>query len=228
MGFLSSIINFRDMLENPSVPLSEAGDWFYDALGGHRSSSGIRVNRKTALTYSYVWRAANLISRDVARVPLRLLKVAGETREPDLAHPSYSLLRRKPNTEMTAFIFKQTLMAHVLLEGNGYAYINRLGDGRPAPWQDDGLIPLMPDRTWPVRENGQLFYVTQLPGGGYRKLLKENVLHFKGLGFDGLIGYSVIRKAADSWGLGMGASATARGSSATTPGRASSSKSPRT
>ena len=42
---------------------------------------------------------------------------------------------------MTSFVFRETLMTHLLLWGNAYAQIIRNGKGEVI-----GLYPLMPDR----------------------------------------------------------------------------------
>lgn len=188
-------------VENPSTPLSAGADWMYDVFGAIKSASGIRVNRKTVFTYGPVWRAVNLISRDVAKLPLYVHKLDddGQGKHRDKAHPAYKLLRRKPNSEQTANAFRKLVMAHALVEGNGYAYIYRRGDGSPLE-----IVPLLPDRTYPVRRNGVLWYVTTV-NGEMRRLAPEDVLHIKGLGFDGLSGYPLYQFARDSFGLGMAA-----------------------
>ncbi len=190
-------------LDQPNIPLTDT-DAFRDAFGGGTASSGETINVETALTYAALWRGIRLISRDVAKLPLityRNLKGGGKER--DNTHPAYYLLRRKPNEEMTAFIFRKLLQSHALLRGNGYAYIYRLGNGRP-----ESLVPLSPDSTFPVRENGRLLYVTTFVHLGeriQRKLLPENVLHIRGLSSDGLAGYSLIDKAKETLGLGLAA-----------------------
>jgi HK97 family phage portal protein len=98
---------------------------------------------------------------------------------------------------MTANVFKQTLTAHALLQGNGYAYIYRLGGASV-----DEMVPLLPDRTFPVLENSVLRYVTRVAGED-RKLPAEDVLHIKGLSYNGLVGYPVTDIAAEALGLGV-------------------------
>ena len=190
-------------IENPAVPLSSIvdDDANYDALtGGERASSGVKVTAMKALGLSAVWRGVNLIAGDVGRHYFGVYKYlpGGATaKEPDRFHPASRLMRR-PNDYMTPFTFRQTLQAHAMLHGNGYAYILRSElDGAPLE-----LLPLDPARTWPVRVNGQLWYVTQsaepIEGkrrgvGNMVKIAASDMLHIKGLGFDGLIGYPVLK-----------------------------------
>jgi HK97 family phage portal protein len=163
----------------------------------NNSSSGVEVDRETALGYPPVWRGVNLISGDVGKLPLHIYQRTGDARRRATEHPANRKLRRKPNSMMTANVFKQTLTAHALLEGNGYAYIYRKGDGSV-----DEIVPLLPDRTFPVLENNVLWYVTRVAGED-RKLPAEDVLHIKGLSFNGLVGYSIVDLAAEALGLGV-------------------------
>jgi len=189
----------RRSAEDPKVPLTfdELAD-----LGGSKATSGVKVSADKALKYSPIWRAVTLIAGDVARIPLFLYERQDGGKERAARHPAYRLLRYKPNTEMTAGVFKLTIQAHALLRGNGYAYIFRDGSGDVSE-----MIPLDPARTYPVRENGVLWYVydSDDPRIGLRKLDPSMVFHLKGLGYDGLTGYSVISYAADAVGLGLAA-----------------------
>lgn len=191
-------------VENPNVPLNVADpdDTTWDALGGgERTSSGVRVTTKKALGYPAIWRAVNLISGDIAKLPLFTYKWIGENREIDRKHPAYRLLAFKPNPIHTAFVFKQVVMGHALTRGNGYAYIDRLG---PRP---KSLLILDPDKVEPVRVDGEVWY---LYGQGesvenYRRLPSVDVLHFRGLGNDGLQGYPVLQILRDSVGAALAA-----------------------
>ena len=182
-------------IENPSTSLADPDEWLYEGLGAGRSTSGVRMGREKALTIATVWRAVSLIARDVAKLPIILYQRAGAGKERAIEHPAYRLLRKKPCEWLTAFQWKQVMTVHVLLHGNGYSVILRRGDGSP-----EEILPLSPIATYPVRANGRLWYITTVDGRPI-KLLPEDVLHFKGLGFDGLIGYSWIQKARDSLGL---------------------------
>jgi HK97 family phage portal protein len=191
---------FKRSIENPSTPLSAPDDWLGDALGSFKATSGVRVNRETALTYSAMWRGTTLISRDVGKLPLHVFRRDRERggRSVAIDHPAYQLLRHKPNDAMTAMVFRQTLQGHAILDGNGYAFIWRNGAGEPIE-----LSILSPRQVTPVRANGVLWYVYQFLDGSVRKIPYTDILHIKGFSFDGLLGYNLIHKARESLGWAM-------------------------
>lgn len=167
-------------------------------LGGS-TTSGENITHKKALMFAPVWRAVNLISNDIGRLPLVTMKHIDGGKEKDKEHPAYNLLRFKPNTEMTAMTFRAMLQAHALMIGSGYALIVRKGGGQPVE-----LIPMDPATVTPVRENGALLYVYS-GAAGSRKLPPSQVFHLQGLGYDMLSPYSVLAYARDSLGLGTSA-----------------------
>jgi HK97 family phage portal protein len=192
--------------ENPAVPLSSASfdDDFWEAMGAGRTTSGVRVTRTKALGYSAVWRAVSLISNKLGALPFKVFRAVGQGKEIDRKHPAYPLLFRRPNEYMGPMIFKQTLQSHALLRGNGYGYIYRDADARPLE-----ILPLNPEVTWPVRRGGKLWYVTEVPSGDVRdedgkrelrRLPHTDVIHLRGLGFDGLVGYDVIKILRETLG----------------------------
>lgn len=190
-------------LERPgAAPSFEEEDW-ETASETWASAAGGRVGERRAMSYAAVYRAVALISGAVAKLPLvtyrRVVSALGEGKERARDHPAFGLLRHKPCPEMTAFTFKQTLQAHALLHGNGYAYVRRRGNGQPLE-----LLLLSPKLTEPVRREGRLWYVTRASGREFR-LPHDDVLHVRGLGGDGLVGYSVLSVARESLGLGLAA-----------------------
>jgi len=172
--------------------LSNYGSWFYSST----STAGAQVNQATALTSSAVWSAVRHISEGVSSLPLILYKKGADgARVCADFHPLYLILKDRANPEMSSMIFRETLMGHVLTWGNGYAEIERDPDtGRVV-----ALWPLRPDIMEPVRDkNGDLFYRY-----GSLIFLPEEIFHIKGLGFDGVKGYSVVAQARDAIGLSM-------------------------
>ena len=117
-----------------------------------------------------------------------------------------SLLHDEPNPEMSSFVFRETLMTHLLLWGNAYAQIIRNGKGEVI-----ALYPLMPNRMVVDRDiHGQLYYqytrsTEEAPTmkGVTVNLPPSDVLHIPGLGFDGLVGYSPIAMAKNAIGMAI-------------------------
>lgn len=200
MGIFSGIFRSRDKPNNKTV-----GGAYNFFMGG--STSGKRVNERTAMQMTAVYSCVRILSEAVAGLPLHLYRYTGEGgKEKAVDHPLYFLLHDEPNPEMTSFIFRETLMTHLLLWGNAYAQIIRNGKGEVV-----ALYPLMPDRMSVERdESGKLYYEYYVSSDeaknlkeGTVKLAPSDVLHIPGLGFDGLVGYSPIAMAKNSIGMAI-------------------------
>jgi HK97 family phage portal protein len=164
--------------------------------------AGVHIDHDSALQFSAVFRAVSYISETIAWLPWNVLRETPTRRIKMVNHPVYMLLHTRPNPEMSAFDFRRTLIAWVLTWGNGYAEIERDGGGRP-----QALWPISPDRVQ-VRRNPdtrQIVYQINNYTGEPTYLSADKVFHVKGLGFDGLVGYSVISLAARSIGLSIAA-----------------------
>lgn len=195
----------RRSLENPSVPLSDSSA--FELLGGTPSGTGARVNLRTSMGVSAFWRGVNLLSGDGAKLPIKVFRnLPGGGKEPDPSHPAWPLMRINANEQTTAKNFRRTIYGHALTSGNGYAFIRRAGDASPQE-----LWILDPTVTYPVRENGMLWYVTTIQNepqqSEMRRIPFTDVFHFRGLGFDGLVGYDVITFAKETLGLAIGSRA---------------------
>ena len=155
-----------------------------------------------------VYACVRILSEAVASLPLHLYRFNdARGKEKALAHPLYTLLHDVPNPEMSAFSFRETLMTHLLLWGNGYAQVIRNGRGEVM-----ALYPLMPDRMTVDRDaQGRIVYEYTRSDGDARtlggkstvRLAPSDVLHIPGLGFDGLVGYSPIAMAKNAVGMGL-------------------------
>lgn len=175
---------------------SVGGGWSF-LFGG--TTSGKAVNERTAMQTSAVYACVRILSESIAGLPLHVYRYTSDGgKERTTMHPLYRMLHDEPNREMTSFVFRETLMAHLLLWGNAYAQIIRDGRGYPV-----ALYPMLPDRMSVDRDSkGELVYTYQSDKGQV-KLRKESVLHIPGLGFDGLIGYSPIAMAKNAVGLAL-------------------------
>jgi len=170
-------------------------------FGGTPSSTGVSVSETSALNYSAVWAALQLVGGDVASQPLKLYRrLRDGGKEAYESHQLYRILHDSPNPEMTSYTFRETLQVHTMSWGNGFAEIERDGAGRPRY-----LWPITPDRVTVEREGGLLAYRVENSGRSPTYLDPMNMLHIPGLGYDGTVGYGVIAKARESIGLGIAA-----------------------
>ena len=200
MGILSGIFKSRDKPQNAT-----SGSAYRFFIGG--SSSGKNVNECSAMQMTAVYSCVRILSEVVASLPLHVYKYNSDGgKEKAVKHPLYFLLHDEPNPEMTSFVFRETLMTHLLLWGNAYAQIIRNGKGEII-----ALYPLMPDRMTVDRdEKGQLYYQYNTSKddaptmkGSMVNLKPSDVLHIPGLGFDGLVGYSPIAMAKNAIGMAI-------------------------
>lgn len=199
MGILSGLFKSRDK------PMNRTNGSAYSFLMGG-SSSGRRVNERSAMQMTAVYSCVRILSEAVASLPLHVYLRTDTGTEKAIEHPLYKVLHDEPNPEMTSFVFRETMMTHLLLWGNAYAQIIRNGKGEVL-----GLYPLMPDRMKVDRDDkGQIYYeyfVSDSDAGtekqGRVKLNQSDVLHIPGLGFDGLVGYSPIAMAKNAIGMAI-------------------------
>ena len=206
MGILSGLFRSRDKPTDRT-----AGSSYSFFLGG--TSSGKYVTERSAMQMTAVYCCVRILSEAVASLLLQFYRYTDDGgKEKAVEHPLYFLLHDEPNPEMTSFIFRETLMTHLLLWGNAYSQIIRNGKGEVV-----ALYPLMPDRMKVDRdEHGRLYYeytvydsddVDGRKGtnkvGRTIRLQPHDVLHIPGLGFDGLVGYSPIAMAKNAIGLAI-------------------------
>ena len=199
MGILSGLFKSRDKPQDRT-----AGSAYSFFMGG--SSSGKRVNERSAMQMTAVYSCVRILSEAVASLPLHVYKYTETGTAKATEHPLYTILHDEPNPEMTSFVFRETLMTHLLLWGNAYAQVIRNGRGDVI-----GLYPLMPDRMTVDRDDkGRLYYEYMVSGDDAPinkkstvRLSPSDVLHIPGLGFDGLVGYSPIAMAKNAIGLAI-------------------------
>lgn len=171
------------------------------------TTSGKTVNERTAMQTTAVYACVRILAEAIASLPLSVYQTTGLGKEKAINHNLYHLLHDEPNSEMTSFVFRETLMSHLLLWGNAYAQIIRDQNGKVL-----SLYPLLPNKMSVNRDSkGNIYYVytrdsdetPSLAGYGAFYLSDHEVLHIPGLGFDGLIGYSPIAMAKNAIGMSL-------------------------
>jgi HK97 family phage portal protein len=162
------------------------------------TASGKTVNERTAMQTTAVYACVRILAETIASLPLNVYRSTDNGKEKAIDHQLYYLLHDEPNPEMTSFVFRETLMSHLLLWGNAYAQIIRDARG-----QILALYPLLPDRMTVDRTTDGRLYYEYRKDTGYVILRPEDILHIPGLGFDGLVGYSPIAMAKNAIGMAI-------------------------
>lgn len=170
--------------ENPSTPLSSPDRWVYDWQ--NVAASGVVVNERTAMQSSAVFACVSLNAGMVASLPLKIYEDRTQGRQVARSHPLYYLLHDAPNDAMTSYVWRELAMVNCQLAGNHYSRIVRNGAARPI-----GFEPVDPKLVRPYLDGGRILYEVRT-AGGFVVIDQEDMLHFPGLGFDGIAGVSVI------------------------------------
>ena len=194
-------------MKNPFARMFRARDKPMDAVSSAptfyfgTSASGKAVNPSSAIQVSAVYACVRVIAETIASLPFHVYETTenGSRKAPE--HPLYRLIHDEPNKEMTSFILRETMLAHLLLYGNAYCQIIRTGRDKI-----DSLYPLLPDKMEVDRDAGGFLTYTYTTSDGKRwRLEPRDVLHIPGLGFDGVMGYSPIALEKSAIGLGIAA-----------------------
>lgn len=189
MGILTALLEKRAIDYNPDI-------W-----GRHAqpTAAGVSVTPQNSLECLAVFACIRVLSESISSLPLILyerLQPKGKQRATN--HNLYPILHDLPNPEMTSMELRETLVGHQCGWGNAYAEIEYTNGGKIK-----GLWPLRPDKTKPKRVNGQMVYMVDMPTGQTVGLPFSRVMHIKGLGYDGMMGYSPITLARQAIGLSL-------------------------
>lgn len=172
---------------------------FRELYGTQASAFGQSVNTETAMQVSAVFACARVIGQGMAQVPLKLMRAAGDKREPATEHPLYRVLGSRPNPWQTSYEFRETLSWHVELCGNFFAYKGMIGD------EIRELIPFEPGCVTVTRENDySLTYKARWANGQERPIPASLMWHVRGPSWNTWFALEVLKVARAAIGLSMG------------------------
>ena len=174
-------------------------DLFRLLHGGKTTSTGKAVNVANAIEVATVFACCRVIGEGIAQVPLKLMQESadGITRQPAKSHRLYNLLAFRPNRWMTSFEYRELIAWHVVLTGNHYSFINRIGN------QIVELYPFEPGQVRVTFESGTLEYEVTAPDGTKRKFPAESIWHIRGPSWSGWYGLEAVKLAREAIGLAM-------------------------
>ncbi len=190
---------------------------FWYAGAPMESDSGISITPDNAMRQSTTYKCVTWKASQFAKLPKKIYErvddVTGKSgRREARGHRLYNVVHARPNPAVTSFVFFQQVSMDLDIEGNFYAYIQKDQFGRPVY-----LWRLLPDvshmriTTKPVADPGapgdkvaQVFYVATDMWGNETNFFQDEILHIRGLGFDGIRGFSPIRLMMNSLGWNRG------------------------
>ena len=148
-----------------------------------------------------------MITEDLASLPFfQFQSIAGGGSKIVKDAPVSTLFNWSPDGECTSLNWREAYDGHVCGWGNAYAEIEWDSGGDPIKLHMFHPSIILPKRT----KSGQLFYEVQneqqasggVGNGRKRQIPPWDMLHFSGLGFNGLVGYAPVALGREGIGLG--------------------------
>ncbi|MEN4408645.1 phage portal protein, partial [Enterobacter hormaechei subsp. xiangfangensis] len=179
------------------VPISlTTGEFWREWYG--TSSSGKVVTADKAIKLSAVWACVRLLSESISTLPLKIyVRQPDGSRKAATDHPAYSVLCRRPNSEMTPSRFMLMVVASICLRGNAFIekkfIANRLVS----------LVPLLPQNMVVKRLTTGALEYKYTENGNERIIPVKNMMHIRGFGLDGVCGMMPTMAGVDVFGAAM-------------------------
>lgn len=149
--------------------------------------TGQKVTEQSAMMIPAVFACVRVLSESCGSLPLMVYERKPDgTKRKVRDFPLYKLLHDSPNPFMESVTFWEMLIGHCALRGNSYAFIDRDKDGTI-----QALWPLLPQNMTVKVENGVLIYEYRQDGKTTPYTWRD-ILHLKGLSFDGIVGLSPL------------------------------------
>lgn len=179
------------------VPISLTTGTFWEEWFG-TSSSGKVVTADKAIQLSAVWACVRLLSESISTLPLKIyVRQPDGSRKAATDHPAYSILCRRPNSEMTPSRFMLMVVASICLRGNAFIekkfIANRLVS----------LVPLLPQNMVVKRLTTGALEYKYTENGNERVIPVKNIMHIRGFGLDGVCGMMPMKTGRDVIGSAM-------------------------
>ena len=170
------------------------------------NSASTYANNK-AMLLSAVYRCTEVISDSVAQLPLEPYRIDSDgCKIKFTSHPTYNLLNREPNKNMSKFTFLKTMVVSMLLTGNAYALIERdeKGNAKALYYIPTELVTILK----PQNITDTISYSIT----GMKSVVEDcNMIHILNFTSDGYEGVSTLTYARKTLGLAMDAEANAEG-----------------
>lgn len=158
--------------------------------------SGITITEDTALNFNAVWSAIRILSESISQLPVQLVERKENGDKINKSnHYLYNIVSVMPNEYMTKYVFYNKIMVDLCSYGNSYIFIQRNQNAKV-----EKLSPLDASKIVLKEYDEKYFYEDQKTKEVYDI---EDLLHFKILSKDGMVGMSPIDTCANSISYGL-------------------------
>jgi HK97 family phage portal protein len=159
----------------------------------------INLKGKNALKEATVFACIRILADSIGKLPIKVYKNK-DGRQSVADHYLTPLLKIRPNPWMTARDFFKALEVQRNLYGNSYAWIEFATVGRNAGKVtgiyplDSSKIQIYVDDIGLLPHKGKLWYIYTDNKGIQHRIDSDEMLHFKGLTSDGIIGMTPLER----------------------------------
>ena len=164
--------------------------------------AGIQVTAETATQVAAVYGCCRLIVDCLAPAPILVTEIQGDGAH-EVLHDdgvawtlNYGAPVAQAPDALTSQAIEESLYWAALLDGNGYAEIQRDNSGKFF-----GLWPVDSERVTPKRDEDGFYYEVSQHTGGVARVEPVDMFHLRGPSLKGWVGDSIIYRAAKAIGI---------------------------
>ena len=179
-----------EKLSNSVTASSGDVESMMDIFNSSMSAHGEPVTRDSAMKVSAVYACVRLLCGTIGTLPAHIYQRDNGKKEVAKSHPYYKTLHDEPNPMLTSVVFWESVVNHILMEGDHFSLIGRNRNGDMLT-----LTPMNPARAVVDVKNGRLVYAFILDDGSTAVYDQDDVFHVPNIGWNGKRGLSTLRSA---------------------------------
>ncbi len=178
------------------------GDDYWYRSRGAPTTAGVNVSEESAMGFPIIFTIVSKKSKAIATLPVHVFRdLPGDRKEKVADNPVQRMFTVRFNDEALAVPTRWAMMVNVMLWGNAYFEVIR-----NTMTGEVLAMRLLYSRYMTVdrdRQTSRLVYNYREPGAPPVSLPPEAVLHIAGMGFNGLVGMSVIGMVRGAAAMGL-------------------------
>lgn len=189
---IKRFFNETDDTESTTVTQSDEVKQAY-GIYGNTTASGVAVTPESAMRVATVYACVDKLAGSIAALPIKMYETDGVNRKEMKKNALWYLLNESPCADFSAASAWENVSISNSLRGDAFWWIRRRLNG-----QVKELFPIPFGCVYPERQpDGAVRYWVWYPEFNLKTWIPQaDMLHFPGLGFDGLRSMSVIKYAA--------------------------------